>query len=125
MTENEISSLVANLCIKIHKALGPGLLENAYEECLIYELEKAKVHADRQKPIPLIYDNKQLGEAFRADIVIEDKVIVELKAVKSLEPVHYSQLTTYLKLSGCKLGLLVNFGERKVMDGFHRIVNNL
>ena len=119
MTENELAKVVVELCIKIHKTLGPGLLETAYEECLAYELAKLGIHAQRQVSIPLIYDGKELGEGFRADI------IVELKSIQELQPVNFSQLLTYLRLTNLKLGLLINFGQHRVIDGIHRMVNGL
>lgn len=125
MTENEISKYTLDFCIKIHRTLGPGLLESAYEDCLIYEFQKAGICCERQVKIPLIYEGKSLGDGFRADIVVENKVIIELKAVRELDSIHYAQLKTYLKMSGIKLGLLVNFGEMRLVNGFHRLVNGL
>lgn len=125
MTENELSKTIVDLCIKVHKKLGPGLLESAYEECLIYELKKQGLKAERQVSIPLIYDGVELGEGFRADIIVDDKLILELKSVGELQRVNFSQLLTYLRLTGLKLGLLINFGENRVIDGIHRIVNGL
>ena len=116
MTENELAKQVIDLCIKIHKALGPGLLESAYEDCLSFK---------RQESIPLVYDGVELGEGFRADIIIEDKLIIELKSVAELQPVNFSQLLTYLRLTNLKLGLLINFGQRRMIDGIHRVVNGL
>ncbi|MCQ2113847.1 MAG: GxxExxY protein [Bacteroidaceae bacterium] len=125
MQENDISRIILDLCIKIHKTLGPGLLEKAYEECLCYEMSKAGLAYERQKQIPLVYDGREVGEAFRADIVVEDKVIVELKSVSKVEDVFFSQLLTYLKLSDKKLGLLINFNTKKMTDGFHRVANGI
>lgn len=125
MTENEISKYTLDYCIKIHRTLGPGLLESAYEDCLMYEFRKAGILCESQVKIPLIYEGMCLGDGFKADIVVEDKVIIELKALQVLDSIHYAQLKTYLKLSGIKLGLLVNFGEKRLVDGFHRIVNGL
>lgn len=125
MTENEISKLVLELCIKIHKALGPGLLESAYEDCLEYELTKAGHKPKRQEPIPLLYDGVRLGEGFRADLIVEDKVLIELKSVKELQDIHYAQTATYLKLTGIKLGLLINFNCMQVSKQFKRVVNGL
>ena len=122
MTENELASIVVDLCVKIHKTLGPGLLESAYEECLAYELEKQGLKAQRQVSIPVTYDGVQLGEGFRADIIVDDKLILELKSVDELKKVNYSQLLTYLRLTGLKLGLLINFGENHVASGIHRVV---
>ena len=125
MTENELSKTVVDLCVKIHKKLGPGLLESAYERCLTYELKKQGLKAESQVSIPLIYDGVDLGEGFRADIIVDDKLILELKSVGELQKVNYSQLLTYLRLTGLKLGLLINFGENRVTDGIHRVVNGL
>ena len=125
MTENELAKTVVDMCIKIHKRLGPGLLESAYEECLTYELKKQGIKVQRQVSIPLIYDGIELGEGFRADMIVGDKLILELKSVGELQRVNYSQLLTYLRLTGMKLGLLINFGENRVADGIHRVVNGL
>ena len=125
MTENEISKLVLDLSIKIHRKLGPGLLESAYEDCLEYELTKAGFKPKRQEPIPLIWDGQQLGEGFRADLIVDDKVLIELKAVSELKDIHYAQVVTYLKLTGLKLGLLINFNAQRVSNDFHRVVNGL
>ena len=125
MTENEIAKLVLDLSIKIHRKLGPGLLESAYEDCLEYELTKAGHKPKRQEPIPLIWDGQQLGEGFRADLIVDDKVLIELKAVSELKDIHYAQVVTYLKLTGLKLGLLINFNTQRVSNDFHRVVNGL
>ena len=125
MTENELAKLVIDLCIKIHKTLGPGLLESAYEECLAYELRQRNISFQRQVSVPLVYDGVELGEGFRADIVVEGKLIIELKSVAELQPVSYSQLLTYLRLTNIKLGLLINFGQRRMIDGIRRVVNGL
>ena len=125
MQENDISKIILDLCIKIHKTLGPGLLEKAYEECLCYEMSKAGLAYERQKQIPLVYDGIEVGEAFRADIVVEDKVIVELKSVNKIEDMFFSQLLTYLKLSDKKLGLLINFNVVDLnSDAIIRCVNH-
>ena len=125
MNENELAKQVIDLCIKIHKTLGPGLLETAYEECLAYELSKIGIKAERQVSIPLIYDGVKLGDGFRADIIVENKLILELKSVGEIKPVNYSQLLTYLKLTNMKLGLLINFGQHRMIDGIHRVANGL
>ena len=125
MTENELSRLILNLCIKIHKALGPGLLESAYEDCLEYELAKAGHKPKRQVAIPLVYDGVTLGEGFRADLIVDDKVLIELKSVRELQDIHYAQTLTYLKLTGFKLGLLINFNCMQVSKQFKRVVNGL
>lgn len=125
MNENEISHIIIGLCIKIHKKLGPGLLESSYEECLCYELTKAGMNYSRQQAIPIIYDEVKLDHGFRADIIIENKVIVEIKSIECLQPIHSAQLLTYLKLSNIKLGLLINFNSFSIKDGIKRIVNKL
>ncbi len=125
MTENEISKVVVEVCLNLHKQYGAGLFESVYEELLCYELNEKGIVFERQKPIPLVHKNIKLEAGFRADIVIENKVILELKSVEQLAEVHYKQLITYLKLSGLKLGLLINFNVPLIKDGIHRIVNNL
>ncbi len=125
MTENEISKLVVDLCFKIHKQYGPGLFESVYEEIFCYELGKTGLNFKRQYPVPLIHEEIKMEIGFRADVIVEEKVIVELKSIEALADVHYKQVQTYLKLSGCKLGLLVNFNVPLIKDGIHRIVNNL
>lgn len=125
MTENEIARIIVNVAFQIHTKLGPGLLESVYEEIMCYELLKSGLKVDRQKPIPVFWDNKKLEIGFRADLVVEDKVIIELKSVQELLPVHFKQLLTYLKLSELKLGLLINFNENLIKDGVKRVVNNL
>ncbi len=123
MRENEITKIVIDLCIKIHKALGPGLLESVYEEILVFELKKIGLSIARQLAIPVVYENIKMDLGFRADIMIEDKVIIELKSIDSILPVHKKQLLTYLKLTGKKVGLLINFNEALMKDGIVRIAN--
>jgi GxxExxY protein len=125
MTENEISRIVVDLCFKIHKQYGPGLFESVYEELFCFELAKAGLYFNRQHPVPLIHEEIKMEVGFRADVIIESKVIVELKSIETLAEVHYKQVQTYLKLSGCKLGLLINFNVSLIKEGIHRIVNNL
>jgi GxxExxY protein len=125
MNENELSRIIVNMIFNIHKTLGPGLFESVYEEILCYELTKRGLNFTRQQPIPVTWDEKILELGFRADIIVENKIILELKSVEELAPVHFKQLLTYLKLTGLKLGLLVNFNEVLIKDGIHRIVNNL
>jgi GxxExxY protein len=121
---NELTERVIGACIEIHRALGPGLLESAYEECLSYELSIAGISFERQKPLPVHYKNVQLDCGYRLDLVVEGKIIIELKAVESLLPIHEAQLLTYLKLSGLTLGLLINFNVAMLKQGIKRIVNN-
>ena len=125
MFENEISYRIIRYSIEIHKALGPGLLESVYEECLFFELQQAGLKVAKQKPLPLIYKDTKLDAGFRLDLFVEDKVIVEIKAVELLNDIHTAQMLTYLRLSGCKLGLLINFNVLRLKDGIRRLVNNL
>jgi len=125
MNENELSNLIIGAALSIHRDIGPGLLESVYEECFDFELRERDLKFERQKHIPLIYKNIKLEGAFRADFIIEDKIIVELKAVESIANTHKSQLLTYLKLTDLKLGLLINFNNSLLKDGIHRVVNKL
>lgn len=125
MTENEISKIVLDRSIKLQNALGRGLLESTYECCLAYDLEQEGLKVARQVPIPIHYNGLQINDAYRADLIVENKVIIELKAVNHLEDAHYAQLTTYLRLANMKLGLLINFNAPKIKDGFVRIANGL
>ena len=125
MHENEISQQIVDAAFQIHITLGPGLLESVYEEVMYYELSKRGLKVKRQTGIPVIYDDLKMELGFRADLIVENKVIIELKSVESIAPVHQKQLLTYLKLTGLKLGLLINFNENLIKDGIQRIVNNL
>ncbi len=125
MDENEISKVVVDCSFKIHVNLAPGLFESVYEEVLFYELSKNSLQCERQKALPVVYENICMELGFRTDLIVADKVIVEIKSVANVLPVHKKQLLTYLKLSGLKLGLLINFNEALVKDGITRIVNNL
>ena len=125
MTENEVSKRLVNLAYDIHYELGPGLLESVYEEVFCYELTKEQLYYQRQKPIRVIWDGEDMNVGFRADVIVEDKVIVELKSVASVQPVHKKQLLTYLKLTNLKLGLLINFNESLIKHGITRVVNGL
>ena len=125
MTENELSKIVVNCAYKVHKSLGPGLLESAYEECLFYELNKTDLKIEKQKALPLIYEEVRLEIGYRIDLIIENKLIVEIKSVESLNDVHFAQLLTYLKLTNSKLGLLINFNVVLIKNGIKRIANNL
>ena len=125
MTENELSEKIIGCATKVHQALGPGLLESAYEECLYFELVQEGLYAEKQKPLPLVYQDVKLECGYRVDLLIEKKVIVEVKSVEALNDVHLAQVLTYLKLSNCKLGLLINFNVIKVKDGVRRVVNKL
>jgi len=125
MNENELSAIIVNCCYNIHKKLGPGLLESVYEEVLCYELTESGIYYIRQTNIPIYYNELILETGFRADIIVENKVIIEIKSVECIAAVHKKQLLTYLKLTGIKLGLLINFNEALIKDGITRIVNNL
>jgi len=125
LTENEISKVIVNCAYKVHSALGPGLLESSYEECLFYELQKERLNVEKQKPLPLIYEEVKLDIGYRIDLFVNNKVIVEIKSVEALNDVHMAQILTYLKLSGCKLGLLINFNVALIKNGIRRIVNKL
>ena len=125
MTENEISHIILDAALKVHKALGPGLLENAYEECLAYELSQYGLFVEKQKLLPLVYESVKLDVGFRVDLFVENKVIVEIKSVEALTDVHLAQILTYLKLANCKLGLLINFNVTLLKNGIRRVVNNL
>ncbi len=125
MTENELSKIIVNTCYNIHIKLGPGLLESVYEEILYYELINQGLKVERQKAIPVVWKDIKMKIGFRADLIVENKVVVELKSVEVIAPVHPKQLLTYLKLTNIKLGLLINFNEKLIKDGITRIVNNL
>jgi len=123
MTENEISKIVFDCSLKVHRALGPGLLESAYEACLFYELKKTGLKIEKQKALPLIYEDVKLDAGYRVDIIIENKFIIEIKAVEALNDVHLAQLLTYLKLADCKLGMLINFNVTLIKNGIKRVIN--
>jgi len=123
--ENEIAKEIVDSAFKIHTTLGPGLLESVYEGTLKYELERRGMKGAAQVPVPVVYESIRFEEGFRADLIVDCKVIVEIKSVSELAPVHMKQLLTYLKLSDLRLGLLINFNSRLIKDGITRIVNNL
>lgn len=125
LTENEISKIIFESALKIHKTLIPGLLESAYEECLYYELKNSGLKVEKQKPLPLSYEQVKLDIGYRVDLLVNDKVIIEIKAVESINDVQLAQVLTYLKLSGCKLGMLINFNVDLIKNGIKRVVNNL
>jgi GxxExxY protein len=124
MSENEITDSIIRSAIEIHRSLGPGLLESAYESCLYYKSIKSGLFVERQKPIPLVYEEVKMDCGYRADLLVEKKVIIEVKAVETLHEIHLMQTLTYLKLANCKIGLLINFNVTKLMDGLRRIANN-
>lgn len=126
MTENEISKVILNLAIEVHRTLGgPGLLESVYEEALAWELTQAGLHVRRQEPLPIPYKGHILATPLKIDVIVAGLVIVECKATSKYNEVFEAQTLTYLRLTGLKLGLVVNFGEKMVKDGFHRVVNGL
>ena len=125
MKENEIASSLVNIFLTVHKELGPGLLESIYEAAICYELDRTPYFYQRQRDIKVKYKDSILEMGFRADIIVEKKVIIEVKSVETLAPVHHKILLSYLKLTGLKLGLLVNFNVNLIKDGISRIVNNL
>ncbi len=125
MNENEIATKVLDICFDIHRKLGPGLLESVYEEILCYELAKRGIPFERQKPVPVYWDDIKMNVGFRADVIVAGKVIVELKSVENMSRVFPKVVLTYLSITGLKLGLLINFHERLLKDGISRIVNNL
>lgn len=125
MEVNEITGSILDACIKIHTELGPGLFESVYEEVVEYVLVKEKgLYVERQKPVPVIFQKVKMNDGFRLDLLVERKVIVEIKSVETLAPVHYKQVLTYLKLINLKDGILVNFNVDLLKDGFHRVFNN-
>jgi GxxExxY protein len=125
MNENELSKIVVDCCYKVHTTIGPGLLESVYEEVLMYEFLKRNLSIKRQQGIPVVYETVKLDLGFRADFIIEDKLIVEIKSIELIASVHQKQVLTYLRLTGLRLGLLVNFNCALIKDGIQRIVNNL
>jgi GxxExxY protein len=125
MTENEVAKEIVNSAYKIHTVFGPGLLESVYETVLAYELAKRGLRVIRQQPIPLIYEDVRMDDGFRADLIVNSKVIVEIKSVEFIAPVHKKQLLTYLRVADKRLGLLINFGAALIKDGITRVVNGL
>ena len=123
MTENELAKMVFDAGMKVHKALGAGLLESAYEECLFYELQKSGLFVEKQKALPLIYEDVKLDAGYRIDLLVERKLVVEIKSVETLKDLHLAQILTYLKLSNCKLGLLINFNTVLFKNGVKRVIN--
>ena len=125
MTYNEITGRIVDAAMSIHRKLGPGLLESAYLAILEHELKSKGLRVGREIPIPIVWDGVRLDVGFRADLVVEDRVIVELKSVERVAPVHTKQLLTYLRVADKRLGLLINFGAALLKDGIHRVANNL
>ncbi|WP_139419145.1 GxxExxY protein [Chryseobacterium mulctrae] len=125
MTENELSYKIIGAALEVHKTLGVGLLENAYEVALAYELKELGLKVESQLLLPLKYKSELIDNAYRIDLIVENKIIIEIKSVVEIHPIFYSQVLTYLKLTDIKLGLLINFNTPLIKDGIHRIVNNL
>ena len=123
MTENAIANKVIGLAIDVHSALGPGLLESAYKECLFFKLQQAGMIAEKEKAMPLVFEGVRLDIGYRIDILVENKLVLELKAVEALNGVHLAQTLTYLKLGNFKLGLLINFNVGLLKDGIKRVIN--
>ena len=123
MTENEIGTIIVDQSIQLHQALGPGLLESVYETILVRKLEQAGLEVKRQIPVPIVFEGLRFDEGFRADLIVNNLVIIELKSVEKLNPAHKKQLLTYLKLTGMKLGYLLNFGEELMKQGIIRTIN--
>ena len=124
-SENELSKIIFDCALYIHKSVGPGLLESAYEECMFYKLSQYDLFVEKQKPLPLIFEEVKLEIGYRVDLLVNKKVVIEIKSVEALNDVHLAQVLTYLKLSDCKLGMLINFNVALLKDGVKRIVNNL
>lgn len=122
MHTEKIFKKILDLSFTVHKKLGPGLLESAYEACLFYELHKSGLYVEKQKPLPLIYEHIKLEAGYRVDLLVENMIIVEIKSVEALADIHMAQILTYLKLSGCTLGLLANFNVAYFRDGFRRVI---
>ena len=125
MKVNELTEQIIGAAIEVHRSLGPGLLESTYEACLLYELAERKLYVERQKALPVVYKGVRIDCGYRIDLLVEREVIVELKAVGHIEPIHEAQLLSYLKLSGCQVGLLINFNVKQLKAGLRRLVNEL
>ena len=125
MDENDLSGAIIGCGMRVHTVLGPGLLESVYEECLYYELKQQGFNVGKQVPLPLVYKEVELDCVYRLDLIVENKVIIEIKAVESIKPIHSAQLLTYLKLTHCKLGLLLNFNVLHLKEGIKRVANKL
>ena len=125
MAENEIAKVIVDVAYHVHVRLGPGLLESVYQEVMAYELTKRRLNILKKEPVPIVYDDRRFDKGYEADLIVENKVIVELKSVETVHPVHKKQLLTYLRLADRQLGLLINFGEALIRDGITRVVNRL
>ncbi len=122
LLHEELTSSILRCAYKVHTSLGPGLLESAYEECLLFELERTGLYVVKQKPMPLIYEGIKMDLGYRIDLLVENKVIIEVKSVEALNPVHLAQIMTYLKLSPCKIGFLINFNVLSLKEGIKRVI---
>lgn len=125
MKINNLSHIVIGAAMKVHTSLGPGLLESSYKECLFYEIQKAGIKVEKEKPLPLIYEEVKLECGYRVDLFVQNKLIIELKSVEAINKVHLAQVLTYLKLSDCRLGLLINFNVARLKHGIRRVANNI
>jgi GxxExxY protein len=123
MSENELSNKIIGLAIEVHNALGPGLLESAYKECLFYKIVQTGICVEKEKPMPLVFEGVKLECGYRVDLLVENKLVIEIKSVEALNDVHMAQTLTYLKLGNYKLGLLMNFNVVKLKDGLKRVIN--
>ncbi|MFC1537830.1 GxxExxY protein [Candidatus Latescibacterota bacterium] len=123
MNINDITEKVIGTAINIHRELGPGLLESTYEACMLYDLADSGLKVENQKTLPIVYKNIEINSGYRLDLLVENKVIIELKSVEKVLPIHKAQLMSYLKLSGCTVGLLINFNVEILKNGIYRIVN--
>jgi GxxExxY protein len=125
MTENELSNKIIGFAIEVHSALGPGLLESGYKECLYYKIGKSGLHVEKERPMPLIFEEVKLECGYRIDLLVENKLVIETKSVEVLNDVHLAQILTYMKLGNYKLGLLLNFNVVRLKEGIKRVVNGL
>lgn len=123
MTENELSNIIIGLAIEVHSALGPGLLESAYKECLHYKISKSGLWVEKEKPMPLFFEDVKMDCGYRIDLLVENKLVIEVKSVEGLNDIHLAQILTYLKIGNFKLGLLMNFNVVKLKDGIKRVIN--
>jgi len=123
MEDNRLTEQIIGCAIKVHRSLGPGLLESAYQECLLFELKKAGLFVEKEKPLPLVYEEVKLDCGYRIDLLVEKQVVIEIKSVEALNDVHTAQVLTYLKLSNCKIGLLINFNVTQLTNGIKRLYN--
>lgn len=123
MEINQLTELILKCAYSVHSALGPGLLESAYEECLYYELKQSGLKVEKQKSLPLLYKEVKLDAGYRMDLLVENRVVIEIKSIEAFTDVHIAQVLTYLKLSGCKIGLLLNFNVSSLKNGIKRLAN--